>query len=326
MPRKKIILWLATVVFVVITILLINTFNKQNQEKITLAMVAPLSNAGKATETAAVSMIQGVQLYIDQTNKQGGIQGKQLKLQVYDDQGKPDIAVQVAQKIVQSPAIAVLGHYSSSTSLAAGKIYQAAGIPAISGSATADAVTQNNEWYFRTVFSDSFQGTFIANYLKKVLGYSKIIIIHGYDTYGLGLGQTVEANFRQLGGEIMAKWELPENPSLATDEIILQQLQEFKDLGNNPDALVFTTNRDQVTNLFQQLKKRNLDFPRFGGDDLGDVANAKVFSDFPEEKENPGFFTNDLYATVPIIYDVANDFTQEFKRTFEQVYGTNPGW
>lgn len=38
-----------------------------------------------------------------------------------------------------------------------------------------------------------------------MLGYSKICLIHGYDAYGLGLGQTVEATFRELGGNIVTK-------------------------------------------------------------------------------------------------------------------------
>lgn len=325
LPRKKII-WLAIALFALIVSLVVANLNKLNQETITIAISAPLSNAGEATELAAQSTVRGAELYIKETNKAGGIQGRQLKLQVYDDQGKSSIAEEVAKKIVQSKAVAVIGHYSSSMSLAAGKIYQAHRIPAISPSATADAVTQDNNWYFRTIFSDSFQGRFIANYLKKVLKYSKVVIIHGYDAYGLGLGQTVDASFRELGGTVVAKWQLPENQNQATDETLIKSLQDLKQLGQTPDAVVLTANRDQVSNLIQQMKLRNLNIPLFGGDDLGDTVLAQSAEEHFEEKKNPGFFTNGLYATVPIIFDVADDQTQEFRRKFEQTYGTAPGW
>jgi branched-chain amino acid transport system substrate-binding protein len=326
MRQRKILMWVAFVLLALIVSISIAVFNTQNQEKITIAIVAPLSNAGQATEIAGKSMLRGAELYVKEVNKAGGIQGKQLKLQVYDDQAKTNVAEEVAQKIVRSKAVAVIGHYSSSTSKAAGKIYQAAGIPAISGSATADSVTEGNDWYFRTIFSDSFQGKFIAYYLKEVLGFSKIALIHGYDAYGLGLGQTIEAQFQQLGGEILAKWKLEKNQNKATDQIIIQELQKLKYLGQTPEAVVFATNRDQVTNLLAEMKNRNLNIPQFGGDDLGDVAIAQAFSDRSEEKESPGFFTNGLYATVPLIYDVADDRILQFRRTFEQTYGTAPGW
>lgn len=326
MHRKKVVIWLATALLTLIAVVFISTFNHQNREKITIAIAAPLTNAGEATEKVGKSMVQGVQLYIDQINKSGGIQGRLLRLQVYDDQAKVDVAEKIAKEIVKSSATAVIGHYSSSTSKAAGKIYQAAGLPAISGSATADAVTTENEWYFRTIFSDGFQGTFIANYLRKVLGFSKISIIHGYDAYGLGLGETVETAFRQLKGEVVSKWQLPKDQSQATDQTIIQELQKLKETDKAPEAIIFATNRDQVTNLLHEMKNRNLDLPLFGGDDLGDVAIAQSFANFPEEKESPGFFTNGLYATVPIIYDVADDFTQEFRRKFELVYKNSPGW
>ncbi|MBD2180165.1 ABC transporter substrate-binding protein [Planktothrix sp. FACHB-1355] len=326
MRRRKTILWLTLVLLGIVVSIGIAIFNAQNQEKITIAIAVPLTNVGDATQAAGKSMLQGVELYINKVNQAGGIQGKPLKLEVYDDQAKPEVAEKIAEEIVRSKAVAVIGHYSSSTSKAAGKIYQAAGIPAISGSATADSVTEGNDWYFRTVFADSFQGRFIAYYLKKVLGYSKIFLIHGYDAYGLGLGQTIEAEFRQLGGDIVAKWKLEENQNKATDEIIIKDLQKLKDSGQSTDVVVLAANRDQVTNLIVEIKRRNLDFPLFGGDDIGDVAIGESVANLPEEKESPGYFTNGLYATVPLIYDVADDRTQQFRTTFEQTYGTPPGW
>ncbi|HBE17852.1 MAG TPA: hypothetical protein DEG17_26040 [Cyanobacteria bacterium UBA11149] len=326
MFTRKIWIWIVFILFEVIVIVSIGVLQGQSQDSITIALAVPLSNAGEATEEAGKSMLRGTQLYINEVNNAGGIDGKSLKLEVYDDHGKVEVAEEIAKKIVKSNAIAVIGHYSSSTSKAAGKIYQAAGIPAISGSATADSVTLDNDWYFRTIFADSYQGKFIANYLKQILKYSKIALIHGYDAYGLGLGQAIEAEFKKLGGEIISKWQLPENQSPVTDNLIIQELKKLKDNGKSPQALVLATNRDQVINLLVQMKRENLNFPLFGGDDLGDKAIAKVFENFPEERENKGFFTRNLSATVPLVYDVANDRTQEFRRKIQDLYQDTPGW
>ncbi|MGD1806343.1 ABC transporter substrate-binding protein [Dapis sp. BLCC M126] len=326
MGKKKLIIWLATICLTVIAVIVTANFNRQNQENITIAIAAPLSNAGEVTEKLGKSMVRAAQLYINKVNKAGGVQGKQLQLEIYDDQGKIDVAEKVAREIVQSPAVAVIGHNYSKTSLAAGKIYQAAGIPAISGSATADAVTADNEWYFRTIFNDSFQGKFIATYLRKILGYSKISIIRGYDVYGLNLGKNIETTFQELGGEIVAQWQLPKNQNQATDRVIIEELLELKESDQFPQAIALAISRDQVANLLREIKNRNLNLSLFGGDGIGYLGIAQSFIDFPEEKESPGFFTNGLYTVVPIIYDVANDQTQQFKKTFEEVYKTSPGW
>jgi len=110
----------------------------------------------------------------------GGIDGKKIDLQIYDDRNDVQVAAKIAREIADSRALAVIGHYSSSTSLVAGKIYQAYGIPAITGSATADDVTKWNNWYFRSTFVNSRQGLFIGNYISKILKRSQF----GQGSYG----------------------------------------------------------------------------------------------------------------------------------------------
>ena len=164
--KKTIILSsLALLAFIVVLAI---SFFRPTQDKIKIALAAPLSNIGQSTLIGGESMVKGAQLYIDQVNQAGGINGKKIKLQIYDDRNDAQVAAKVAHEIVDSDALAVIGHYSSSTSLVAGKIYQAYGIPAISGSATADDVTRWNNWYFRSTFVNSRQGLFIANYIKKI--------------------------------------------------------------------------------------------------------------------------------------------------------------
>ena len=64
---------------------------------------------------------------------------------------------ELANRWDQGKALLVLGHSFSSTSIAAGKIYDDSKIPAISGSATALEVTQDKDWYFRVIFNNGLQ-------------------------------------------------------------------------------------------------------------------------------------------------------------------------
>ena len=147
-----------------------------------LALVGPMSGESQANGN---SMVEGAQLCLNQINQQGGINGRKIKLLIFDDGNNPDIAVEKAREIVDSTqALAVLGHYSSSTSIQGGQVYEKLGIPAISGSATADVITKDNDWYFRTIFTNRSQATFWANYVKRILNYNQASIIYNTDSYG----------------------------------------------------------------------------------------------------------------------------------------------
>ncbi|OAD20083.1 branched chain amino acid ABC transporter (substrate-binding protein) [Candidatus Thiomargarita nelsonii] len=67
--------------------------------------------SGPMTAANGKAMVQGIQLYLDQINQQGGIHGHPVKLLVFDDQNKPALAQKIALEIAtQSDALAVIGH------------------------------------------------------------------------------------------------------------------------------------------------------------------------------------------------------------------------
>ncbi|MEC4892682.1 MAG: ABC transporter substrate-binding protein [Oscillatoria sp. PMC 1051.18] len=323
--KKKIVIWLSLALLTLSVIIGLNVFNF-SQEKIAIAIVAPLTSEDRTTAVAGESLLKGAQLYIDEINENGGIKGKKLELRVYDDKGQVDEAIKVARDIVSSSAIAVIGHFSIPTSVAAGKIYQAYGIPAITGSATADEVTKWNNWYFRTIFSNKLQGTFIANYINKILEYPRISLVYSSDIYGVNLAEDIEVAFEELGGEIFRKWEIKENSYNLTKDKIVEDLVAFKEEGEDPGMIVMATDSEDSSSLLAKIRLHELEFPIFGGNSLGEVSLAHKFANSPQEQNEPGFFTNGVYALAPIIYDISGEKGQQFRNRFEERYGYIPGW
>jgi branched-chain amino acid transport system substrate-binding protein len=77
--------------------------------------------AGPFSQPRGVSMQHAAELAVKELNARGGIRGRPLELRVMDDSGRPDVAIRVAQQLADDPAVvAVLGHLTSSASLAAG--------------------------------------------------------------------------------------------------------------------------------------------------------------------------------------------------------------
>lgn len=124
MKIRKALLFSVATVGILLLVLLILVYGIpfwSEQPVLYLALVGPLSGV---YAQQGQTIINSVQLYLDQINAAGGIRGKQIQLLVFDDQNNPDRAVVKAKEIAeQSQALVVLGHKLSSTSLPAGEIY-----------------------------------------------------------------------------------------------------------------------------------------------------------------------------------------------------------
>lgn len=101
---------------------------------------------GAMTGDSANTGIQqewGVKLAVDEINAGGGIDGKMLEYEVFDDQLLPDQAVICAEKIVADGNFDfVLSPISSGCTLASYPVYDAAGIPVLSATNTSDQLTE----------------------------------------------------------------------------------------------------------------------------------------------------------------------------------------
>ncbi len=76
-----------------------------------------------------------------------------------DDQADPKMGPTIAQKFVDAKVAGVVGHLNSGVTIPASAVYNQAGIPMISGSATNPKLTEQGfKVVFRTVGRDDQQG------------------------------------------------------------------------------------------------------------------------------------------------------------------------
>src|SRR5882762_3134443 len=115
----------------------------------------------------------GARLAVEEANTAGTkIGGTAVKftLVAEDDQADPKVGTTVAQKLVDAKVAGVVGHLNSGTSIPASPIYNQAGIPVISGSAT-------NPKLVAVIDDATAYGEGIANEVEKTLKAANIKVL-----------------------------------------------------------------------------------------------------------------------------------------------------
>lgn len=288
-----------------------------------VAVVGPMSGP---TQDDGRDMARGIQLYLDELNAQGGINGRPVKLRIYDDQNDPEQAQAIAQEIAANDQILlVLGHMFSSTSLAAAPVYQQAEIPAITASATAEAITAGNPFYFRVIANGHDQGAFLANYAFRIMGEPVASIIYDEDAFGRSVQEAFANTFRGLGGEVRYTWHFDnKSPTLADD--LTQITADIVRANERPPGIILlATHVPEARELIVQMRRQGVTLPLLGPTSLGNPRLTEQFADLPEEVTQPGFFLDNLYAVTPILFDVAGEEAQHFYDQYTRHYGSAPG-
>ena len=275
---------------------------------IKIGVAAPMS--GDAAAYGEV-IYNGAMMKVEEINAAGGVNGATLELVVGDELCDPKEAAIVAQNFVNDPAIlAVVGHVCSSAMLAAIPYYKEAGLCAVSPTATNVTIGVVGEgWMFRDVYRDDFQGKFMAEYTKNVLGITKVGVFYENNDYALGLKDAFVAAATEIGLEIVGE----EAYTTGTTDFN-PQLTKFKELA--PEAIFIAGYYQEGGLILSQAKKLGLNVQFMGADGLNNPELINIAKDAAE-----GFL-----ASSPLVFEVAGDEALKFKADFEAKYGSTPDW
>ena len=178
----------------------------------------------------------GARLAVEEANAAKiKIDGKDVKFVFVgeDDQADPKVGATVAQKLVDAKVAGVVGHLNSGTSIPASPIYNQAGIPVISGSATNPKLTEQGfKTQFRVVGRDDQQGPAVAQYLADNNKPKTVAVIDDATAYGEGIANEVEKTLKAAKVTVLPR---EKGTDKTTDwKAILTKLR-----GRNPDAVFY---------------------------------------------------------------------------------------
>src|SRR5512140_1772512 len=192
----------------------------------------------------------------------GKFNGFTFELVAQDDGGTAEGGAAVANKLVSdATVVAIEGHIFSGATKAAIPIYEKAGLPMMSPSATnPDLTKQGSKVFNRLVFTDAFQGKSAAEFLFNNLKFKKIAVIHDGQAYGQGLAQVVNDTFTGLGGTVVAFQAI--TPGESDYTAVLADIASKK-----PEAIFYGGYTAEAVVLVNELKQTGLGGVIFFGDD-----------------------------------------------------------
>jgi len=169
-------------------------------ETIKIGMGAPLLGD---YSMFGIDISQGVALALQSDD---GFEGWTFELIAEDTGGLAEGGAAVANKMVtDSTVVAIAGHIFTASTDAAIPVYEKAGLPMMSPSATNPMLTQKGSSVFnRLAFTDADQGKTAADLMFNQLGLTQIAVMHDGGSYGQGLADVVQEEFEALGGEVVA--------------------------------------------------------------------------------------------------------------------------
>ncbi|UDM17179.1 branched-chain amino acid ABC transporter substrate-binding protein [Vogesella sp. XCS3] len=204
----------------------------------------------------------GVTLAIEDANaEKPTIDGKPVSFELVaeDDQADPKTATQLAQKFVDNKVNGIVGHFNSGTSIPASKIYSDAGLPQVA-MATAPTFTQQGyKTTFRSMTSDTQQGSVMGKFVVEKLGAKKVVIVDDRTAYGQGLADEFEKAVKAAGGAVV-KREFTNDK--ATDFAAI--LTTIK--GAAPDVVFYGGADAQSAPMAKQMKRLGLKAPLISGE------------------------------------------------------------
>ncbi|MBN9611934.1 MAG: amino acid ABC transporter substrate-binding protein, partial [Actinobacteria bacterium] len=135
-----------------------------------------------------LEMQEGVDLAIEQINADGGVLKRKLSTEVVDDEGKPANGPVVAQEFCDNSKIpAVLGFSFSSVALSGLPVYTQCGLPVVASAVTSPELSGASDIFFRTVFTDAYQGAEAAKFWTEHRGVKNVAVLYQQDDYGKGV-------------------------------------------------------------------------------------------------------------------------------------------
>ncbi len=261
-----------------LTLLLAAFFSCREQKRETIKIGAIFSITGPASflgdpEEKTATMI------VNEINKKGGINGKNIELIIKDSAGFPERALSAAKQLIEEEKVfAIIGPSTSGETLKIKKVCEENKIILISCAAAEVITVPVTPYTFKVAQNDSFGAQKICDVMKKK-GLMRIGIISSNDGYGMAGKEQMEKAAAKNGITVLISEVYDKKASDVTgvlSKIQSKNVQAVVNWSVVPAQSIVPVNMKQLNmnvQLFQSTGFGNIKYVK----EAGEVAEGIIF-------------------------------------------------
>jgi branched-chain amino acid transport system substrate-binding protein len=253
---------------------------------------------------------------VEEVNASGGIDGRPVALIVKDDKNDADAAVEADKALIAQGVIAIIGHATSSMTIAALPVANAAKIVMIGPTTSTNSLTGIDDYFFRVISPNRNETDYFGELAAKRIGLKTLALV--YDLSNKGYTEDwcrhFESAFSKFGGDIIATVSF----TSGKDVDYIGIAHTVIDAG--PDGIMIVGGAIDTAMICQQFKKAGMTKPTMAAgwsktEELieygGSAAEGLLFSDmFNDQSQNKKFL--DFRARFQERFGRAPDFAAAY--------------
>ncbi len=200
-----------------------------------------------------ISGRDAVQMYIEEINSQGGINGRNIRLVVKNDAQDPETAIKGVKELIDIKASVIIGPMTSSMAMAVIPVANEAKVPLISPTVSTDLLSGKDDYFFRISPTTRKNTINSAAYGIKTANMKRMCAIYDENNpfFCKNWLDNFSGYFTSHGGEIIFTIGFDTSKTLSFSQLANQVL------GYRPDGILIIANSMDSATLCQQIRKMN---------------------------------------------------------------------
>ena len=217
--------------------------------------------------------------------------GAKLEVVFTDSQGKPDVGLADAQRLIdEQGVVALTGAYQSNVTATCSRVAEQRGIPYLNGESSSPSLTERGyKWFFRTSPNDE---TFIENMMQFLDTVTKIptrriAVVYENTDFGVNTSKAVEKFAAKYKRQVIAGIAYSAGTPSVTAEVA-------KLAGAKPDVAIFASYTSDALLFVRTMRETKYAPPLLLANDAGFIDSAFIQQAGPQAQ---GVLTRDVWAT-----------------------------
>ena len=198
-----------------------------------------------------------VMMAVDEINAQGGINGQNVTLIIKDDKNVAERALQVDSDLIEEGVHAIIGHVTSSMSMAATPLINEKQIVMISPTSTTNKLSGKDDYFFRITSPDKIQSHIMAEYAFKSMALRRIACVYDLSNQEFTRGwlENFKTLFQQMGGNVIGETMFHAHHPFSYMDMMSDLL------ALDPDGILVLSGALHTAMFCQQIRKRHPTIP-----------------------------------------------------------------